>query len=157
MADTHDNLDATESAIKMFNQRGVKHVLHAGDLVSPFVAAKFSELEADLHYVWGNNEGDRGHIRKNFEKIGVQPLGDFASIEFNGQDIVLLHGTSEEIVEALAESGTYDVVVRGHTHQASIRENPLVINPGEVCGWLSGKQTVALLDLDALKAKIVKI
>jgi putative phosphoesterase len=56
MSDTHDRLEAVKKAVELFNSERVEHVLHAGDLVSPFVAPKFKELKAKLHYVWGNNE-----------------------------------------------------------------------------------------------------
>ena len=158
MSDTHDRLDAVDQAIEFFNREGVKHVLHAGDLVSPFVAPRFAKLKANLHYVWGNNEGDRGFITVKFGEIGVKPLGDFGSLELGGRKIALLHGTSEPVVESLAKSGLFDAVVRGHTHRAGVLEGEtLVINPGEVCGYLSGKQTVAILDLKPLKAEIVKL
>jgi len=157
MSDTHDRLDAVERAVKFFNDAGVEHVLHAGDLISPFVASKFAELEAKLYYVWGNNDGDREHVREKFGEIGVKPLGRFASIELGGRKIALLHGEDEDMVRAVGKSGLYDVVVRGHTHQASIQENPVIVNPGEVCGYLSGRRTVALLDLKTLKAEIVEL
>jgi hypothetical protein len=158
MSDTHDRLDAVERAIDFFNREGVKHVLHAGDLVSPFVAPKFAELKAKLYYVWGNNEGDREFIRVKFDELGVKPLGGFAGLEFNGRKIALLHGTQEEVVEALSKSGSFDVVVRGHTHKAEIREGKtLLVNPGEVCGYLSERQTVALLDLAKLSAEIMEL
>jgi len=49
-----------------------------------------------------------------------------------------------------AMGGDYDVVVRGHSHRASVREENgiLVINPGEVCGYVSGSNTVAFLDTE---------
>lgn len=156
MADTHDRLDAVENAVEFFNRERVEHVLHAGDLVSPFVAPKFAKLRAKLHYVWGNNEGDRGFIRAKFGELGVKPLGNFAALELDGRRIALLHGTHGDIVEALSKSGSFDVVVRGHTHRAEIREGKtLLVNPGEVCGYLSGRQTVALLDLAELHAEIL--
>ncbi|KXB02277.1 phosphodiesterase [candidate division MSBL1 archaeon SCGC-AAA261F17] len=157
MSDTHDRLEAVEKAVKFFNEAGVEQVLHAGDLVSPFVAPKFADLKAELHYVWGNNEGDHGHTRTKFSEIGVEPLGDFAVIELENRKIALLHGTNEDFVQALAKSGDFDAVVRGHTHEPGVQEDPLVINPGEVCGYLSGRQTVALLDLEVLKTKIVEL
>jgi len=54
-------------------------------------------------------------------------------------------------VDALRKSGKYDVVVRGHTHQMEVSDGKtIVINPGEVCGYLSGEKTVMLLDTDDL-------
>lgn len=157
MSDTHDNQEATEKAVEFFNKKEVEHVLHAGDLVSPFTATKFAELKAELHFVWGNNEGDREHTRTKFGEIGVEPAGEFASLTLGGRKFALLHGKNEEVVEALAESGRYDVVVRGHTHEPGIRNNPLVINPGATSGYLAASRTVALLDTESMKAEIVEI
>lgn len=158
MADTHDRIDAVERAIDFFNRAGVEHVLHAGDLISPFVAPKFAKLKAKLHFVWGNNEGDRELVRVKFGEMDVKPLGNFAALELGGRKIALLHGTHEEIVGALLKSGTFDVVVRGHTHRAEVREGKtLLVNPGEVCGYLSGRLTVAMLDLAELSAEILEL
>ncbi len=158
MSDTHDRLDAVEKAIDLFNREGLKHVLHAGDLVSPFVAPKFSKLKAKLHYVWGNNEGDRESVRVKFGEIGIAPLGNFAAVQLDSRKIALLHGTHEDIVNSLVGCGLYDVVVRGHNHRAEIvKGKTLLLNPGEVCGYLSGRQTVAVLDLAELRAEILEL
>lgn len=158
MSDTHDRIDAIEAAIDLFNRRGVSDVLHAGDLVSPFVVPKFRQLKAKLHYVWGNNEGDREYIRLKFGELGIVPLGDFAILELGGRRLALLHGTQEYIVDSLLRCGLYDVVIRGHNHKAEVIEGPaLLVNPGEVCGYLTGHQTIALLDLEHLKAEIIRL
>lgn len=148
---------AAEKAVELFNSEGVNHVLHAGDLVSPFTAAKFGELDAEFHYVWGNNEGDREHIRSNFEEIGLKSPADFKSLELDGRRIALLHGTQEEIIDALAESPNYDAVVRGHTHKAEIRKDPLVINPGAASGYLSERRTIALLNTEDMNTEVIEI
>jgi putative phosphoesterase len=158
MADTHDRLDAVDKAISFFNSQKVTDVLHAGDLVSPFVAPLFSKLKAKLHFVWGNNEGDHDFIKVRFADIGVTPLGDFAALQLGGKKIALLHGIHEEIVDALVKFSHYDLVVRGHNHKAEIIEGEtLVVNPGEVCGYLTGRQTVALIDLQEMHGQIVEL
>jgi hypothetical protein len=158
MSDTHDRPDAVDSAIDFFNREKVPHVLHAGDLVCPFTAPRFSKLKAKLHYVWGNNEGDREFTTVKFAEIGVKPLGNFAALNLGGRKIALLHGTHEDIVTALVKSGSFDVVVRGHNHRAQIQEGKtLLVNPGETCGYLTGRSTVALLDLATLKGKIIEL
>jgi len=158
MSDTHDRLDAVDKAVSFFNSQQVTEVLHAGDLVSPFVAPLFSKLQAKLHYVWGNNEGDHEFIKVRFAGIGISPLGDFTALQLGGKKIALLHGTHQEIVDSLIESGAYDLIVRGHSHRAEIIEGEtLVVNPGEVCGYLTGNQTVALIDLDEMHAQIVEL
>jgi len=51
------------------------------------------------------------------------------------------------------------VIIYGHTHRTDLRKigKTLIINPGECGGWLSGKSTIALLDLENLEAKIIKL
>jgi len=158
MSDTHDRLDAVDKAINFFNSQEVTDVLHAGDLVSPFVVPLFSKLKAKLHFVWGNNEGDHDFAKMRFADIGITPLGHFAALRMGGKKIALLHGIHEEIVNSLVESGCYDLVVRGHNHKAEIIEGAtLVVNPGEVCGYLTGRQTVALIDLQEMHGQIVDL
>ena len=72
MSDTHDRLDAIDKAINYFNSQNVTDVLHAGDLVSPFVVPRFLELKSKLHFVWGNNEGAREFTKVKFADIGIQ-------------------------------------------------------------------------------------
>jgi len=50
-------------------------------------------------------------------------------------------------------------VVYGHTHQTKVQRigRTLVINPGEVCGYLTGKSTMALLNLKTHEVEIVII
>ncbi len=157
MADTHDNLEATERAVTLFNEQQVGHVLHAGDLVSPFTASKFLDLEPRFHFVWGNNEGDRLHALKKLEEVAGDSIDEFLALELDGLKIALLHGTNEKVVDALAESKKFDVVVRGHTHEPEIREDPLVINPGTASGYLADRKTVAVLDTEKKDAEILSL
>ena len=56
-------------------------------------------------------------------------------------------------------SQIYDVIIRGHTHESKVERNRncLIINPGECCGYLSGKRTVAILNLESMKVEIHEI
>jgi len=38
-----------------------------------------------------------------------------------------------------------------------VKGKTLLVNPGEVCGYLSGRKTVALLDLEEMNAEIVEL
>ena len=59
MSDSHDNMPAIVKAVGFFNDVGVSLVIHAGDLITPFVAKPLSELDMDLVAVFGNNDGER--------------------------------------------------------------------------------------------------
>lgn len=159
IADTHDNLSNVEKAVKEFKRRGVELVLHAGDHNAPFTVAKFAELDAKLVGVLGNVDGEVEGLKRKYEEIGGELRGEFGVVKVEGVKIALLHGFHREIVEALALSGRYDVVVCGHTHQFECTKlsSGLIVNPGECCGYLTGDATIALLEVPSLKVEFIKL
>jgi uncharacterized protein len=48
ISDTHDDLLSLKSAIKIFNERKVNHVINAGDYVFPGVVKEFKHLNGKL-------------------------------------------------------------------------------------------------------------
>jgi putative phosphoesterase len=160
VSDTHDNLPVVEKVIRKFNEENVELVLHAGDYVAPFVIPKFKKLKARLVGVFGNNDGDHELLKKRFsDNKNTEIRGNFAEIVVDGLKIVLLHGSEEELLNALIESGGFDVVVHGHSHNAEVyrQGKTLVVNPGELCGYLTGRSTFALLDTVEREARIVEL
>jgi putative phosphoesterase len=159
IADTHDRLKMVDKAIKKLNEQKVELVLHAGDYIAPFVIPMFKELKAKLVGVFGNNDGDHELLKKRFSELGLEIRGGFAELNVDGLKIALLHGHEEELLKALINSEGFDVVVHGHTHKAEVyrKGKTLVVNPGEVCGYLSGKSTIALLDTDKGEAEIIEL
>ncbi|WP_297436729.1 metallophosphoesterase [Thermococcus sp.] len=154
MSDTHDNLPAIRKAVEFLNSRNVDLVIHAGDYVAPFVANELRNLNAPLKGVFGNNDGERKGL---YEALGI--YDEILEVEADGMRIAVTHGTDERIVRALARSRLYDVVVVGHTHRYEIREEgrTILINPGEVCGYVTGVKSVALLDSRRREVQIFNI
>jgi putative phosphoesterase len=160
MSDTHDNLPLVEKAVRKLNEEKVRLVLHAGDYVAPFVIPRLSGLRVKLIGVFGNNDGDKELLKKRFNENPMLEIhGNFASVKVDEIRVALLHGSEEELLKALIESEAFDVVVYGHTHKAEIyrKGKTLIVNPGEVCGYLTGKATIALLDTEKLEARIVEL
>jgi len=160
ISDTHDNLPMVEKAIKKLNEEKVGLVLHAGDYVAPFVIPKFKNLQAKLIGVFGNNDGDHELLKKRFsENKNLEIRGNFAAIEADNLKIALLHGSEEELLKALIDSESFDVIVHGHMHKANVhrKDKTLIVNPGEVCGYLTGKPTIGLLDTVKREVKIVEL
>ena len=160
ISDTHDNLPMVEKAVKRLNEAKVELVLHAGDYVAPFVIAKFKPLNCRLIGVFGNNDGDHEFLRKRFsETTNCEVRGRFAEIDVDGFIIALLHGDETELLNALINHGNFDAVVHGHSHANVSQKNgkTLVVNPGEVCGYLTGKPTIALMDTERCEAKIIDL
>ena len=159
MADTHDRLPLLDKAVKRLNEEKVELVLHAGDYVAPFVVPHFKPLKANLVGVFGNNDGDKELLKKRFTKLGAEIRGKFAEVIVDGLRIALLHGDEGELLRSLIDVEGHDVIVHGHTHEAKTyrKGKTLVINPGEVCGYLSEKSTIAVLNTQTKDAKIIKL
>jgi len=139
ISDTHDNLPRIKKAVEIFNREKVELVLHAGDFVSPFTFLEFNNLNCPLKGVFGNNDGDKLYLQEKFKGIG-ELYPEPYQMNLNHKNIVILH--KEGLIDALAESQKYDVIIYGHR---------------ECGGWLTGKSTIALLDLANLEAKIIEL
>lgn len=154
MSDSHDNLDAIRKAVEAFNEAEVELVIHAGDMISPFTAEEIKKLNCEFKAIFGNNDGERDGLRKFFK--GICYHDDFQGLEIEGKKFAVIHSTNEDVVDALVKSDKYDVVIRGHTHQLEVKEGRcMMINPGETCGYLSGIQTILLLEPDDLSYETV--
>jgi putative phosphoesterase len=160
IADTHDNLPLVEKAVKYLNDQKVGLVLHAGDYVAGFVIPKFKQLNCKLIGVFGNNDGDHELLKKRFSETTNCTIHDrFAAVEVEGYRIAVLHGEETELLNAIIDSGYFNAVIHGHSHNKSIENKgkTLAINPGELCGYLTGKSTIAILDTIKQEAKIIEL
>ncbi len=158
ISDSHDNFADLLRCLRIFQDRDVELILHAGDMTASGMCYAFQGIDSKIKLVFGNNDGDRFSLIRDFQGVGGEYLGDFGEVEADGLRIALLHGTYEPIVRALAGSGEFDVVVRGHTHNYSVeREKSLLINPGEVWGHFTGWKTAAILDTDSLDVERIDL
>ncbi|QSZ67776.1 metallophosphoesterase [Methanofollis aquaemaris] len=160
MADTHDCLPLVERAVEVLNREGVGLVLHAGDYVAPFTLRVLEGLDAPVIGVFGNNDGDRELLRKTASEGDIVDLrGDGARIEDGDLSIGLVHGHDTDLLTTFMESGDLDVLVSGHTHHPLIGRHgrTLMINPGEICGYLTGTPTLAVLDTRTKEAHLVRL
>ncbi|MBU1998745.1 MAG: metallophosphoesterase [Candidatus Omnitrophota bacterium] len=151
-SDTHDNLPLIEKAVRFFNQQAVDFVLHAGDFVAPFSVNKIKKLKCDWKGIFGNNDGEQKGLSVISEgRIQSGPL----RVKLEGKEITLVH----DIMQIEPDNEPAKIIICGHTHKPQIinQGSKLVINPGECCGWLWGKASVALLELNTLKAKLYDI
>jgi putative phosphoesterase len=148
LSDTHDNLDRLRNAIDLFRGEQVEALLHAGDFVAPFVVPLLADLGQPVYGVFGNNDGERLGLLASFRKIGPLNQPPMPLI-LDKVRILLMH--EPVLLEPLARSGEYDLIVYGHLHQPEARreEETLILNPGECCGWSSGRGQVVTLDLES--------
>jgi len=166
MSDTHDHLPLIDKAVRKLIDEKVELVLHAGDYVSPFVIQHFKPFKDKFIGVFGNNDGDHELLKTRFSEFGLEIRGYFAEVKIDNIRIALLHGGEpggplgpSEILKSLTSAECYDVIIHGHVHDAKVykKGKTLIINPGEVCGYLTEKPTVAVLDTKTMSAKIIPI
>lgn len=160
VSDSHDNLPLIEKAVQILNEQKVELVLHAGDYVAPFTLAVFKKLNCLLIGVFGNNDGDHEFLKRRFSEIPNCTVNDrFAAVTVEGCKIALLHGDESDLLCALIDSEYFDFIIHGHSHKCSIEHHgkTLSINPGELCGYLTGKASIAILDTSKKEAKIVEL
>lgn len=154
LSDSHDDMAAIARAVALFNTEGVEQVIHAGDVVSPFTFEVFSSLLAPLVGIFGNNDGDRLMIQeRSGGAFHAQPHITLLA----GRKVVIVH--EPHLVKALADSGDFDIVIYGHTHLAEVQRygKSLVVNPGKTARLHKGLSTVAILDAEALEARIIEL
>jgi hypothetical protein len=153
ISDTHDRLPAIAELVKQLQAGGAGMVLHAGDYCAPFSLTAFEEAHVSVIGVFGRNDGDpQGLVTRAQSALGIELFESPHSFEVGGRRILIVHDIGE--VHERSVLG-HEVVVHGHTHQQEMktRGDTLIVNPGEGCGWLFGRPSAALLDLDTLKVE----
>ncbi len=151
MSDTHDNLPMTKKAVKLLVDKGAEMFMHCGDYVAPFTLKPIVNSTIPFVGVFGNNDGEK----KGLINLGYELYKGPHRVSVDDVSIVMAHDPVM-LERALGESD--DVGLCGHTHRPDItKDSHLVVNPGEVCGWLTGRCSVALLDTNSLHAEIVDL
>jgi len=153
ISDTHDHVGNIKKAISILKEKNINTLIHLGDFCSPF---SLPPLKMEKVYaIFGNNDGDKLFLQEKANESGFVIDRGPKAINIEGREIAIMHEPYE--LEAFRKSGIYDIVLHGHTHEYYIKKDPLTVNPGELCGYLSGKATFAIIDLENLECEIVEM
>lgn len=152
LSDSHDERGLAESALALFREEGAGVIVHLGDVCRPETVAAFRDSGIPLIGVFGNNDADREGLQAatgNAFRRGPHQ----ADI---GSRRVLMAHSFDELQDEIGEGGRFDLILFGHTHRPLTMRigKALILNPGETCGFLSGKPTCAVVDLAAMEATI---
>ncbi len=159
ISDTHDNLLKLRDAIKILNTENVSLVVHSGDFIAPFSIPPLNQLNCRIIATFGNNDGDYEGLQNKFSEIDgiikVQPVVEI----LDEKSICIVHGDHLDLLNTVLVSGQFDLVVSGHTHRPKTEHvgRTLHVNPGECGGWVTGRSTIAIVDLEENTAKIIDI
>ena len=153
LADSHDNVLNVRRAVELFNRLEADLVVHAGDFIAPFAVAPLGDLKAPVVAVFGNNDGERLGLERAFSAFGGTVHPNLASATLGERRIAAVH--YPELAEPIARGDAFDVVIYGHTHRIAIEpRQALLLNPGETGGHLTGRATVATVELNSLAVEI---
>jgi len=159
MSDTHGDVKRTIKAIAAMKAYQPSHVFHCGDIGSSGVltelAAGFMDPEIPVTCVLGNVDNWNDDLMSTWPHVRID--GRFARIEIDGKHIAVVHGDDIHRLLGAINSGTYDYIFTGHTHERSdYRDGKTrVINPGAL--HRSREPGCAVLDLTTGKLTYIDI
>jgi putative phosphoesterase len=155
VSDTHGHVANTQKAVRMLESFGVDAVLHCGDIGSDQIPGYFQRWPT--HYVLGNVDFQRRQLDAAIELAGGVLHGRFAALRAAGQRIAMLHGDDEQRLRAELDSGLWDLLCHGHTHQATrhYAGRTLVVNPGAL--QRAYPPSIAILRLDPLEVTSITL
>ncbi|MEZ0346577.1 MAG: metallophosphoesterase [Infirmifilum sp.] len=161
ISDSHDHLEALNNFITKVKGE-VEVIIHAGDIVSPFALRALRGFK--VYAVFGNNDGEKLLLKKTADELGIVLEEPPLFLTLEDKKIAVIHGAStpdktELLVQALAQSGLFHLVIYGHTHKADVRKikDTLIVNPGTISGYLAPTRTFAVVDLDSMHVDLVEV
>ena len=158
VSDTHNHRQNAVKAVALFNEQKVDYVFHAGDMTSAATADAFAGLEgARFIAVFGNCDSDRVLLQSTINGFGGEVHESHYEGQIAGKRIFMTHRPS--MLDRVLESGEFDLAIHGHTHKLKIRRvgRTLIINPGTLRHWLSGRANVVVLELDDMSTEVISL
>lgn len=167
-SDIHDNIPHLIRAREVFEQEQIDLAIFCGDLSSPFTLKWLGEWPWTIKAVFGNNEGDKWGINRRINKYHLTNVeyperGYIHEFVVENKKIFVFHGHLPEVTRLAVNSGEYDLVCTGHTHEPGIQTigKSTWINPGSVTGVSENQAitqgSVAVFDTTNKEGKIVPI
>lgn len=156
LSDTHNDIEATKRAIAIFQSRGIKTIIHAGDITSPRMLQYLKDFEC--YIVLGNGDLiDSEEIDVKANELGMKSVDLKAEFELAGKKFFVFHGHDVPMYREAVASEKYNYIIKGHTHNFEnyISNGCRIINPGAVYGH--DESSIAILDVEADKVEKIDL
>ena len=154
VSDTHNNIKNIKKIINLFNEAQVDLVVHTGDISKAETLRIFSELDAPLMGVYGNND----RIEEGLEEVCIEYNFNFQepplAFKLEGKKIVVFH-EPDLIKDYIKKHKDIDLILHGHTHRYKEEkiDRTVYFNPGESAGSLEGKSALGIVNLNNLEIR----
>jgi putative phosphoesterase len=160
VSDSHDRAPMLAAAVTAAKAAGAQAVIHCGDLIGAMTLRPLLQLGLPVHVVHGNNLGDALALWNLCAASNglITYHGADMDLTLAGRRLFATH--YPHYARGLACTGDYDIVCCGHSHLASVEQQPTVtggktwlLNPGSVAG-LGGPANWLLADLASFEFEI---
>ena len=153
VSDSHGNTAMVLAALDLLREHGIQTILHCGDLDDASTVYLFEGFTA--HFAFGNCDHDRSGIRQAIRNAGQTLHEPFGKLELEGKKIAFLHGDDRRLFQQVEQSGEYDYLFYGHTHQAAEHwtGRTRVINPGAL--HRARPKSILILDIVAGETELL--
>jgi len=155
VSDTHNNLKNVARIVELFNEAGVEHVVHTGDITQAKTLDVLGGLRAPLVGVYGNNDVERASLDTATARLGFRFVDPPLQLVWAERRIVVVHDP-KELRADLREA--HDITLFGHVHSRVIDRDAgrLSFNPGECAGHMPGYNAIGVVDLATLETELLR-
>ncbi len=161
ISDVHDNAHNLVLALEKINSyKDIEKIIFLGDFAGAAISGLLCSSPIPVFAIWGNNDGDKCLITKFSCKQGSSlELGfeTYDKLEIDGRKLFLTHYPF--LARSMCKSGEFDAVFYGHNHLKNKEKvgDCLLLNPGEIGAYKTGKATFAIYDTKTNDAQIIEV
>lgn len=158
LSDTHNNLPNLIAALETFRDRSIQTVIHCGDLTDFDLVSHFHDFR--LIYLTGNMDYASGTIQRRVAKLNQD---NFAGPVFRGKldgvAVAATHSHIEGKLMELIQSGDYEWIFHGHTHQRrdEVIRGVRIVNPGALGGLKRSPRSFCIVDLNEPNVEFITL
>ena len=154
VSDTHNNIKNIKKIICLFNGEQVDLVIHTGDISKAETLRNFSELDAPLVGVFGNNDRVEEGLKEVCEEYNFKFQEPPLSLTLENKKIAVFH-EPDLIKDYIKEHKDIDLILYGHTHRHKEEkiDKTVYFNPGESAGSMEGKSALGIVNLNNLEIR----
>jgi hypothetical protein len=158
LSDTHDNLTNLIPVLETFKERGIKTLIHCGDLTSLDMVPHFKGFR--MIYTIGNMDVATGAIKKRIEKMNTD---NFAGMVYRGKldgvPVAVTHSHIDGKVMELVREQRFKWIFHGHTHEKrdEVVYGVRIVNPGALGGLGREPRSFCIVDLDTEDVEFIQV